>query len=129
MPLYIGDYLRKTQRLTTTQHGMYLLLIMEYWTNGSLPTTDEELAVIVRLSISDWQKNKNAIARMFLPGWRHDRIEEERAKAHTKADAAKGSAQKRWADKRNANGHADAHASAYAIDGSDAMRTDMPDGC
>lgn len=80
MPLYIGDYLKDTGRLTTEQHGAYLLLIMEYWNTGPIPDSDEELAGIVRMSRRDWQRIRPKIERFFAVvegAWRHDRIERE----------------------------------------------------
>ena len=77
MPLYIGDYLRDTQHLTTLQHGAYLLLIMHYWERGELPTDPTELARISRLKKREWESNCLAIAKLFLPGWKHKRIEAE----------------------------------------------------
>ena len=41
---HIGDYLQDTTRLSTEQQGAYLLLIMDYWTNGPLPDDDAALA-------------------------------------------------------------------------------------
>jgi uncharacterized protein YdaU (DUF1376 family) len=88
MPLYVADYLRKTTRLTTEQHGAYMLLIMDYWVNGAPPDDDTALAQIVRLPLSTWRKHRGVI--LSLPGqafsvkdgkWIHDRIEDERMKA------------------------------------------------
>ena len=98
MPLYIGDYLRDTARLTTEQHGAYLLLIMDYWTNGPLPDDDAALAQVARMTRDDWDKTRPAISRLFqisLGEWRHKRIDDELEKARQffakqKANGMKG---------------------------------------
>lgn len=77
MPLYIGDYLKDTGHLTTLQHGAYLLLIMHYWQHGNLPTDEAGKARIGRLSGKQWKKNREAIAKLFLPDWKHKRIDVE----------------------------------------------------
>lgn len=103
MPLYIGDYLADTTRLTTEQHGAYLLLIMDYWRNGPPPDDDEVLANITRLSASAWKKHRASIARMFVVGsgeWRHKRVDEELKEAKDNSEKfvarAKNAAAKRW---------------------------------
>lgn len=98
MPLYIGDYLRDTTRLSTEQHGAYLLLIMDYWTNGPLPDDDAALAQVTRLQPAAWKKHRSALGRLFRIAdgeWRHKRIDEEHEKAikfveKQKANGAKG---------------------------------------
>ena len=98
MPLYIGDYLQDTTRLSTEQHGAYLLLIMDYWTNGPLPDDDAALAQVTRLQPAAWKKLRPAIARLFQIAdgeWRHKRIDEELDKASQfiakqKANGSKG---------------------------------------
>ena len=84
MPLYVGDYLGKTQRLSVSEHGAYMLLIMEYWQSRGLPDDDRQLARIVRVSDREWKKLRPVLAPFFEPGWRHARIDAELAKADTK---------------------------------------------
>ena len=86
MPLYIGDYLRDTRRLTMAQHGAYLLLIMEYWDRGPLPNDDAELARILGISLKRWRPLAGAIRRYFTEAnakqlLRHVRIDKELIKA------------------------------------------------
>lgn len=96
MPLYVADYLADTIRLTTVEHGAYLLLIIQYWNDGSLPSDDDELARIVRMPKRDWMKIRSRIAPFFREGWKHKRIDEELAKASEISDRRKASASKRW---------------------------------
>lgn len=64
MPLYIADYLADTTRLTTEQHGAYLLLIMDYWRNGPLPDDDGALSQITRMQPAAWKKNRVMLVRL-----------------------------------------------------------------
>lgn len=84
MPLVIGDYLKDTKRLTTEQHGAYLLLLMDYWVNGPPLDDDEELASITGLDAKAWKKNRAKLERFFeiVDGrWRNKRADEELADA------------------------------------------------
>lgn len=125
MPLYIADYLADTTRLTTEQHGAYLLLIMDYWRNGPLPDDDGALANITRLTTPAWKKHRTTLARLFrVEGgeWRHKRIDEElkeaAANAQKYAERAKKAAAKRWGKQSlddassNANSTASSNADA-----------------
>ena len=103
MPLYIGDYLADTTRLTTDQHGAYFLLIMDYWRNGAPPDDDLILSNITRMSVPAWRKTKASVLCFFnlIDGfWVQSRIEKElkdanssKAKAQDKAHKA---AAARW---------------------------------
>lgn len=115
MPLYIGDYLADTGRLTTEQHGAYFLLIMDYWRNGAPPDDDAVLANITRTSSGNWKKIRAALIHFFAIEkglWIHARIEREikeaaesKGKAQEKATKA---AEARWgkAAASNAPGNA-----------------------
>lgn len=90
MPLVIGDYLKDTTRLTTEQHGAYLLLIMSYWVEGPPADDDEELAAITRLDAKAWKKNRDKLLRFFRIDdgvWRHKRVDEELERWATKKAA------------------------------------------
>lgn len=106
MPIYLGDYLGKTQRLTTEQHGAYLLLIFDYWRNGPPPADDGVLAQITRLSRPAWRKMKPVIRAFFEERdgkLFHPRIEEELHKAEEnkerRTDRARKGAEARWSGK------------------------------
>ncbi len=88
MPLYVADYLRDTRHLDASEHGAYLLLIMQYWTIGSLPSDDSRLARIACMSEAEWKKAKTVIEPFFDRGWRHKRIDEELAEARQLSSAA-----------------------------------------
>ncbi len=103
MPLYIGDYLAGTSRLTTELHGAYLLLIFDYWMNGPLPDDDEALAAISKMSIDAWSIARARLEHYFnVAGgcWKHGRIEQELAIASEKKRKSREKAEKaansRW---------------------------------
>ena len=84
MPFYIGDYLGDTQRLTTEQHGAYLLLILDYWRNGPAPDDEAVLMQITKLDKAGWKRCRPALSRLFQitnDEWKHKRIDKELAKA------------------------------------------------
>lgn len=117
MPLYIGDYIADTTRLTTEQHGAYLLLIMDYWRNGPIPDDDTVLMQITRMQPDAWS-NAASILRAFFKQeagmLKHDRIEREKANAEAsyerKSTRAKAAAGARWA--KNATSTAASNAPA-----------------
>lgn len=96
MPLFVADYLADTAHLSATEHGAYLLLIMNYWQRGKpLPADDRKLARIARMSDVEWADARSTLAEFFHEvdgGWRHARIEEEMFVAQGKSAKAKASA-------------------------------------
>lgn len=105
MPLYIGDYMAGTSRLTTEQHGAYLLLIMDYWMNGPPPNDDRVLASITRMSADAWSINQASIKHFFFVDdgcLKHKRIEQELARAREKRSVSRQKAEKaaaaRWSN-------------------------------
>lgn len=84
MPLYVGDYMADTARLTTEQHGAYLLLMLDYWRKGPPPDSDEVLATITKLSVAAWRKHRPALEGFFRIEegyWYQGRIDRERDRA------------------------------------------------
>jgi uncharacterized protein YdaU (DUF1376 family) len=81
MPIYWGDYFADTKHLSTIQHGAYLLLIGHYWQHGELPVDELELQKICGMSSYQWRSNCQALAKLFLPNWKHKRIEMELEKS------------------------------------------------
>ncbi|MFP5328873.1 MAG: YdaU family protein [Alphaproteobacteria bacterium] len=103
MPVYPGDYYRDTQRLTTEQHGAYLLLLLDYWTNGPPPLDDAVLCSITRLPTTRFRKHKLTLLSFFqvVNGkLRHKRVDAEKVKAEQitseRSKAGKAGAEARW---------------------------------
>ena len=103
MPLYIGDYLADTSRLSTEQHGAYLLILMDYWRNGPPLDDDEELASITKLPLPQWRKHA-AKLRVFFASVDgrlvQKRADEERQRAGAvstkRGEAGKAGAASKW---------------------------------
>jgi uncharacterized protein YdaU (DUF1376 family) len=121
-PFYPGDYLRDTSRLTTEQHGAYLLLILDYWVKGPLPDDDAALAAVTRLSAPTWRKTRPLLVTFFSVSdgkWNHKRIDHERMKAFAitelRAEAGRDGADRRWQKhgKRMANATAELMANGH----------------
>jgi len=124
MALYIGDYLADTLRLTTLQHGAYLLLLMEYWRQGPLPDDDNQLAAIAKMNVREWKKDARSAVRRFFhlgdDGLLHQRRADiERGKtagiSATRSGAGKNGAAKRWGNHSKTDGKKIANAMASAL--------------
>lgn len=105
MPVYWASYMKKTSRLSAAEHGAYLMLIADYWISGTpLPNSDEQLRRISRMTEKEWKASKATIMSFFKLSdgvWRHDRVDEEIARAtliieKSKAKTAAATAA-RWA--------------------------------
>jgi uncharacterized protein YdaU (DUF1376 family) len=112
MPFWVNDYVGGTRKFSTLEHGAYILLILEYWQHGGLPTDDKRLARIAGLSLKRWLSIKEIISQKFsLPEWRHARIDAELAKAKRKQKHGVDMAARRW----EARNKPDATGNAYSI--------------
>lgn len=123
MPIYLGDYLSATQRLTCEQHGAYFLLIMDYWCNGPPPDDDDVLMQIAKVDRVRWRKHRPILERLFQVEngiWKHKRIDAELEKARSnvekRREAGKAGAAKRWHSGSNANAIAEPLANASQTD-------------
>ena len=110
MPFYVGDYLSATGRLTTEQHGAYLLILLDYWKNGAPPDDDAVLAALARMSPASWKKARTALIGFFEVRdglWVQKRVEHERDRAsditEKRSEAGKASAAARAERKQTGN--------------------------
>ncbi|QIG70461.1 DUF1376 domain-containing protein [Rhizobium phage RHph_N28_2] len=117
MPLHIADYLADTGHLTATEHGAYLLLIMHYWQNGSLPENERVIARIAKLSPEQWEESRDMLAMLFGPGWKHKRIDAELGKADEIIEKRRAAAEARYSKGKKQTSDANAmHMQSKCID-------------
>lgn len=103
MPIFIGDYLKDTRRLSTEEHGAYLLLMFDYWQNGNLPNDDRLLSRIAGMDSDAWSIASSNVKSFFKQEGDllvHSRIDRELEKAKGKkvsaVERAKKAAKARW---------------------------------
>jgi uncharacterized protein YdaU (DUF1376 family) len=104
MAFYVGDYVKNTLKLTTRQHGAYLLLILACWQDGgSVDGDDETLGTITKLSMKDWLRDRPKLAPYFEvtpQKWTHRRVVDELLGATSltreRSSAGRRGAAKRW---------------------------------
>jgi uncharacterized protein YdaU (DUF1376 family) len=99
MPFFVGDYLKETRRLTTEEHGAYVLLILEYWAKGgNLPDDDAQLARIAGLKLPTWRKMRPVIQAFFHDGWRHEGLDKQLVYAADRKQRARKAALARYSE-------------------------------
>jgi len=117
MPLHIADYLADTGHLTATEHGAYVLMIMHYWQNGSLPANERVIARIAKLTVEQWVESRDILAMLFGPDWSHKRIDAELSKADEIIEKRRSAAEARYAKGKKDTKDANAmHVQSKSID-------------
>lgn len=121
MPLYVADYITDTRHLSTIEHGAYLLLLMQAWTDGGkLPADPERLRRIAGLQPKEWKAAWPVLREFFSEsdeGFRHKRIDRELSAAATISAKRKAAADARW-------GQSNSNANASAIGDANALQTE-----
>lgn len=96
--MYWAEYLADTRRLSTLEHGAYMLLIADYWQSGEpLPDNDAVLAKVAGLTKGKWASIRSAIAGFFEVAnglWRHSRIDRELESAKQRYERRSSAGQK-----------------------------------
>jgi uncharacterized protein YdaU (DUF1376 family) len=100
MPIYWGDYTKKTQHLSTLEHGAYLLLIAHYWNTGEpIPNNPDMLRRITRTTTKQWNEIASTITKFFIPEGDfliHQRVESELQTARGVSTSQSSKAELRW---------------------------------
>jgi uncharacterized protein YdaU (DUF1376 family) len=109
--LFVADYLADTMHLSASEHGAYLLLIMNYWQTGKpLLNDDARLAKICRMNFDEWQQSRDTILAFFSEkrGYlHHKRIDSDLERVNSKStkasEAGKISGKQRKRNERSTN--------------------------
>lgn len=100
-PFDVGLYLKNTGRLTTQQHGAYLLLMLSYWEEGAIPDNAATLQHICRCNADAMHDVLHVLEKHFLlvdGEWVHETMDALKIDQHSKYLKRKEAAQKRWSN-------------------------------
>lgn len=119
LPIYIGDMLSMTTRLTTEQIGALHLLMMDFWKNGDIPNDNKIISAITRLTVNKVKQLKNAIIdcgvfslsddkKSLISYYLLDKKAEAKDNKDKKQERAKKAAAARWGkDKKDEQNQSD----------------------
>ena len=82
LPLYTGDYLRDTRACSMSEHGAFLMLLMNSWdTRQPIPLDEREAAGICNARSGDeLEAMRRVLNRYFVrcdDGWYNKRLQSE----------------------------------------------------
>ena len=110
MPIYIGDLQAKFARMNAEQVGATLLLMMDYWKNGTIPNQPEIITSITKLSATKTQKLIQTLISLNLFECSGEQLtslyimalkEQAMLNQKMKTEKAKNAAQARWEGVQN----------------------------
>ena len=105
MPIYIGDILAMTTRLTTEQVGALYLLMMDYWKNGAIPNDNKIIGAITGLPSAKAKSFVKNIINIGIFSIEKDELfsaylDDKKSQAtdnkNSKSERAQKAAQARW---------------------------------
>lgn len=112
LPIYIGEMLSMTTRLTTEQIGGLYLLMLDYWKNGAIPDDNKIIGAITRLPASKVKLLKESIFatgifakdeanNIIYSPYLDNKKNEATDNKKMKSEKAKKAAEARWGNKDN----------------------------
>lgn len=101
---YVDDYIGGTQHFSDAEKGLYVALLCEQWSNGSIPDDDDEIA-----SFSRGGTAIHRVKRKFAKGvdgrLRNERMEIEREKQRIFRESRSANGQKGGRPKKASDNH------------------------
>lgn len=135
MPIYIGDILAMTTRLTTEQVGGLYLLMMDYWKNGVIPNDVKIIGAITGLSSSKVKAFIKTITNIGIFSIENDELfsaylDDKKSQAtdnkNSKSEKAQKAAQARWNKASSENQQNQSASNEHTPSNAQAMQTQFP---
>lgn len=135
MPIYIGDILAMTTRLTTEQVGGLYLLMMDYWKNGAIPNDVKIIGAITGLSFAKTKPFVKTITNIGIFSIENDELisaylDDKKSQAtdnkNSKSEKAQKAAQARWNKASSENQQNQIALNEHNPSNAQAMQTQCP---